>query len=294
MVLIVTCQSQKKKDSTTPESNHEKIGIELFHKGQYEEAEKWLSSANELSTNGKVHLGLIYSYGGYDTTRLKKSREILTEVYNQGVDSIVVDLSTVYTLLGQREEGLELLKRSANINSNTDAMCKLGSYYDTYFNHFYNYLPPADAHDTSQLYWYKRAANLGDPFGMYQVGYIYECGMNIPVNFDSAYYWYSKAKELGDGFAMIKVGKFLIEGKAVKQDFSAGWKLLENVGESGTTPEQLTAYSDMGEIYFNGIFVKQDLQKALEYYETAKKKGSISVDAQVKEIKLKLNPYRKM
>lgn len=212
----------------------------------------------------------------------------LNKALEKGYDLAVEELSLIYTILGERERAITMLKEAAK-NNNIIAMNELGNYYDNYYSGL-GYNPPEHTNPESSFYWYNKAANKNDIYGMIKLGEIYENGKNRPVNLDSAFYWYNKASEFNDCFSKVNVGRCYIYGIGIETNFDKGWMILENA----TKDCPIDAYYEMGKIYQDGIGVNRNLEKSLEYYKKALIHGSLSAKWRIKEIEKELNNGNKI
>lgn len=68
----------------------------------------------------------------------------------------------------------------------------------------------------------KKKAHLGDSDAQYHVGYLYEMGINSPLNSGKAFYWYCRsACSLHPG-AIRKIAQCYFDGKGVEESLENG------------------------------------------------------------------------
>ncbi len=87
-------------------------------------------------------------------------------------------------------KAITLLSKAATEQHNADAAFLLGVAYGE------GNIAPKDPQKA--LYWYERAANLGDKDAMLVVGWYYYKGEAVEQDLDKAKAWFQKAADLGD------------------------------------------------------------------------------------------------
>ena len=76
------------------------------------------------------------------------------------------------------------------------------------------------------------AAEQGDPFAQYSVGYFYYHGIGVPKDFAQAFRWFRKAAEQGNAEAQNDLGSMYEFGHGVSKDFVEQFdRALANVVE---------------------------------------------------------------
>ncbi|HEX4761557.1 MAG TPA: hypothetical protein VFU87_02060 [Sphingomicrobium sp.] len=157
---------------------------------------------------------------------------------------------------------------------------------------------------------YQRAADLGDPWGMLQLGRMVAKGDGIPFDFERArslfegaieagqpdFGWvflgdlyldapanlrdpvkaaeaYQKAADLGNGGAMIALADLYAEGAGVEKSFDRARELLEKAMAAGDVASAAVA---LGDLYSEEQSPNRDLGKAREAYERAAELGDAS------------------
>lgn len=103
-------------------------------------------------------------------------------------------------------------------------------------------------------------------------------------NYEKAFDCFKKAAEKGDALAMNNMGDMYENGLGVKQDFQKAIECFQNAIDNG----EPTGYLSLGYVYQVGDGVEVDLQKAKEYYQLAIDNGvgdaQIYLDALLEEI----------
>ena len=83
------------------------------------------------------------------------------------------------------------------------------------------------------LFWYRRAADLGNVAAMIRVGHAYFIGDGTSVNYLESFQWYRRAAESTDEAAMFSVGVFYENGYGVKKDVATAKAWYEKAAEAG-------------------------------------------------------------
>ncbi|MEO2068646.1 MAG: tetratricopeptide repeat protein [Desulfurobacteriaceae bacterium] len=119
------------------------------------------------------------------------------------------------------------------------------------------------------LEFFKKAYDIGNSKGCYELGAMYQNGEGVGKNYQKAIEFYSKACELGEGKGCTNLGYMYDFGLGVKEDdqkaaelYSKGCKLGDGLG----------CYNS-GVMYQNGKGVGKNYQKAVELYSRACKLG---------------------
>jgi uncharacterized protein len=76
-----------------------------------------------------------------------------------------------------------------------------------------------DKNYTQAVTWYRKAAELGNAYGMNNLGSMYSNGRGVSQDDKQAVTWYRKAAELGNADAMINLGFMYNKGHGVNQDY---------------------------------------------------------------------------
>ncbi|SDP69641.1 tetratricopeptide repeat protein [Selenomonas ruminantium] len=181
-----------------------------------------------------------------------------------------------------KEKYLQLLKESAALG-NADAMFDIGYYYEDAENntdlakHWYE--NASQAGDTAALVrlghiykheedykhaerYYKKAADSNNEYGMYYLGWFYECYKDDNVSASS---WYTKAAELGHDGAMTGLGRYYRE----QEDYNSAMDWFKKAAQKGNAE----AKNLIGVMHYRGEGVKCEYKKAFSWFEKAAKAG---------------------
>ena len=96
---------------------------------------------------------------------------------------------------------------------------------------------------------------------MVNTGYFYEKGMGVAIDLEKALYWYEKAANKGDIYGMRNTAIFYLDGKGCNVDKEKGMYWLTKAAEGGHP----AALVSLGYKYEQGDLVQQSYQKAYQY-----------------------------
>ena len=113
-------------------------------------------------------------------------------------------------------------------------------------------------------------AHQGDVAAMVRLGECYENGAGVQHDSTLALQWFRKAADLGDGEAWLRISKYYLRGTLVPKDTARYFAIRKEWADKGL-PNGLAA---LGGCYENGIGCKVDTAKANQLYQEAVKKGS--------------------
>ena len=171
------------------------------------------------------------------------------------------------------EEGLTWLGRAAEADDVLSQLALANIYgYDD--NSFY-LRPPVPRDDVKAVFWYRRAATIGDPKAMSALALRARDGLGMTADPAEAVQWARKVVEgtFPDGVetsdlrdAQTLLGIALLKGSGVPRDEAAALNLLTSAAEDGD-PE---AAWHLGEIYRLGLGVKKDKDLADQWQTKAR------------------------
>ena len=130
--------------------------------------------------------------------------------------------------------------------------------------------PPVDL--TEAVLCFRRATELGDADGQYELGKLYEHGRGVPKDVVHAVDFYRLAAVQGHVMAQNVLGRLCREGRGVPQDFAGA---LQWFRKAATRDPQLNetevteALNAIGEMYLQGQGVVQDIPTAIKLFKKA-------------------------
>lgn len=113
-------------------------------------------------------------------------------------------------------------------------------------------------------------AHQGDVAAMVRLGECYENGAGVQHDSTLALQWFRKAADLGDGEAWLRISKYYLRSTLVPKDTARYFAIRKEWADKGL-PNGLAA---LGGCYENGIGCKVDTAKANQLYQESVKKGS--------------------
>lgn len=148
--------------------------------------------------------------------------------------------------------------------------------YHTYLKSLRNiphYLEARDFQLLAPILMYRRAAEMGDPRGMYELGYAYGCGKGgLTRDTSKGVEWYQKAAEAGNASAMWSLGSSYARGKGgLTKDEAKAEEWYQKATEAGNE----YAKNRLGFYYASGTGgLTKDETKAVEWYRKAAEAGN--------------------
>jgi uncharacterized protein len=120
--------------------------------------------------------------------------------------------------------------------------------------------------DLSQAaYWYKKAAEQGDPGAEVEVGYFFLTGTGVKPDAEQAAKWFQRASASGSRIGKLNLAVLYLRGVGVRQDARLSLKLLNELGESGDPRGE--AY--LGLVYMLGVGVEANPDLAERWFISA-------------------------
>jgi hypothetical protein len=128
--------------------------------------------------------------------------------------------------------------------------------------------PPASAYPD------KIDLNPSTPFAMTNLGYRYQSGIGIPVDYDLALKWFKKAADAGSVEAWNALGFRYHDGIGTPRDFDEARKWWEKAADQNNAAAA-AAQLGLGILYELGQGVPQDYDQARKWYEKSAAHGNI-------------------
>src|ERR1700722_1119776 len=82
-------------------------------------------------------------------------------------------------------------------------------------------------------YWYRKAADQGNPAAQVYLGYLYTAGIGVPRDTAEAIRWYRRAASANSPQAEVNLAGHYMRGDGVKQDTAEALRLLRSAAEKG-------------------------------------------------------------
>jgi TPR repeat protein len=119
-------------------------------------------------------------------------------------------------------------------------------------------------------YWYRKAADQGDPGAENELGYFYSLGFGVPANPQQAAKWYERAMGGGSEAAKLNLAVMYLKAEGVRRDVNFALDLLRDLAKK----DNATAENYLGIIYFSGYGVPADHGAAEKWFLQAMKHHS--------------------
>ena len=152
--------------------------------------------------------------------------------------------------------------------------------YHTYLKSLHDttyYLEARNLQLLAPILMYRRAAEMGDPQGMYKLGVCYDFGKGGLKKDDvKAVEWYKKAAEAGNARAMYNLARaYVYHQGGLTKDESKFVEWCKKAAEAGDA----AAMSELAACYEYGLetLLKEDKDKAVEWYKKAAEAGNATV-----------------
>ncbi len=194
-----------------------------------------------------------------------------------------------------KQYAIELFKQASELGS-TNAKCRLGLCYMNGDGCEQDYALAFD--------YLKNAAAEQNATALFNLAKCYDGGIGTEQNFRAAYKCYSRAAKLGHAEAKYEAGKMSMQGRGTKKDATAAYRMFSSAVRHGYAPAEyevancffegtgavrnrtnayshfFSAYRSGGEnqanaayklglCHLKGLGVKQDKQKAAEWFSVA-------------------------
>jgi TPR repeat protein len=86
---------------------------------------------------------------------------------------------------------------------------------------------------TQSAYWYRKAADQGNPAAQVYLGYMYTAGIGVPQDKAEAVRWYTRAASSNYPEAKVNLAALYLRGDGVKQDTQEALRLLKSASDKG-------------------------------------------------------------
>ena len=122
---------------------------------------------------------------------------------------------------------------------------------------------------TEAVKWYRKAADLGNASGQFNLGVMYSNGYGVTQDKAEAVKWYRKAADQGRANAQYNLGVMYDNGVGVTQDKAEAAKWYRKAADQG----RANAQYNLGVMYQYGEGVTQDKAEAVKWYRKAADQG---------------------
>lgn len=116
-------------------------------------------------------------------------------------------------------------------------------------------------------YWYRKAADQGDPEAQNQLGYLYTWGIGVARDPAEAFRWFARAAGYGCQSAKLNLAVLYFRGAGTPRDVPLAVDLLNQLAEKGNA--RAAAY--LGILYLTGSSIPRDQARAEKWLGKAAK-----------------------
>jgi len=122
--------------------------------------------------------------------------------------------------------------------------------------------------DLSQAaYWYRKAADQGDPGAQVDMGYFYLAGIGVKADAEQAVRWFQRASASGSRAGKLNLAVLYLNGEGVPEDTRLGLDLLNDLAKRDDPRGE--AY--LGLVYILGVGVERNPVIAEHWFDRAAK-----------------------
>lgn len=236
--------------------------------GNYFEAMKWLQqAASNNIPDAMNYIGLMYSNGEGVPQNTTTALNWYKKAARLGLPVAMSNIGYIYEQQENYNSAIEWYLKTVNAdNCDDDVMCRLGRIYRKLGN--YN-----DA-----MKWFNEAEKLCNFDAMNMLGLMYSNGEGVEKNSELAIHWYKEAADGGLAVAMYNLG---YEYRYILKDYQQAFYWYQQAANT----RYISAMTELGDLYYNGLGVAVNKQKALELYKEAADNGDENAIKTLEKIK---------
>ncbi len=93
--------------------------------------------------------------------------------------------------------------------------------------------------------WYRKGAELGQPYSQNNLGVFYSNGLSVPKNLEKGFFWFLKAAEQGVAASQLQVGIMYANGIGVEKNMAEAKQWIGLVKEKGV-PQAAEKWDELG------------------------------------------------
>lgn len=270
-------------------------------------ATSWYLRAAKLGhPKASADVGEIYSQGDYVPQNTTIALKWLRIAANDGWVRAQVELAEMYYYGdGCPRDYIEAARwyqSAIDINpKHSRAIYSLGRMYELgegvsrdYIKASQLYKMVADSNANGDVSMPLLGAAVREPDCMFRLGYLYQHGLGVDIDYNKAIHYYNKAIKYNYGSALFCLGWMYLEGIGVRRDSNIAISLwikagkAESVFEGEVLPEQVYACYNLGVFYEIGNGCAVDYDVAMEWYLKALKYNFPKAQEAVDSLKLKM------
>ena len=244
----------------------------------------WLEQAAIHNHSAAAYqLAKIYEKGQYVLRDMDTARKYYQLSSDHGNSFASFKLGSMYLEEGNIEKAVSYLKQAAE-GDVSYADYKLGQIYSSETYGVSN-AEQAQSHYAKAIKGFEKDfSEHEDGFIAYRIGYMYQKGIGTDIDIQKSIEWYSKAADIGSPDAMYQLGYIYRDSSSPYYNPSLSQKYFSDslrlyLNNHHEDPNDGYTALRIGRFYHYGLGVERDIDKAIEYYTKAKELGySVSMD----------------
>ena len=239
------------------------------------EGTNWYKKAMEHgSTDALFNLGVSYYQGEGVVKDLQEAKRLFEKSSAQGYDKAQLFIGIILEDTNAScDEIVAAYKKAAEMGC-TEAQDYLGNWYEEGENGL-----PVDYQEAYR--WYQKAAEQGDSYAQYDIGWLFDNGLGVKENKREAVKWFKRAASKNNVSAIYRLGLCYYFANGVGMDRREALKLFRKAAKDN----HAGAICKIGDYYYEGCLVEENKEEALKYYEKAAELGSSLAKERLDEIK---------
>ncbi len=115
----------------------------------------------------------------------------------------------------------------------------------------------------NRAYWSSIGADNGSAISMYNLGELYENGIDLPIDYEKALHYYNKSSKENYGEAYYKLGYFYLNGIGVDAYYYLAYDYLYRGSGIGSSNAMIL----LGTMFEKGLGVDQNYNTAVKWYQ---------------------------
>lgn len=239
-------------------------------KQDFNSAISWYQMASDSGdAEGTCALGYFYLTGTGVDQDLDKAEELFNQAIEAGIVNAKVGLARVKLAQGNYLSATELNEADSDTIEDTEESEEAEESDDEN--------QESDEQLEEIITLLTEAVQSGDIDGEYYLGYLYDHGVGVSVDYNKAFDYYNRVVtsentnlEFQDAInnSNIELGIMYIHGNGIEADDDVALEYFTAASDNGSAK----ASYYIGQMYENGIGVDKDYEKAMEYYLIAAEK----------------------
>ena len=223
----------------------------------------FIKSAIKNDPDGQYLAGMCFEHGIGTTTNMEKAVSYYSKAASQNHAQACYCLAYYYASQNDFDKAAPLFAKAAEEN-HTGALESLAWFYKQGLGGY----PRDQKMEVDTL---KKAAELGNISCMVALGNYYKNGYEsyITNNSNEAAFWYKKAADLGNPEAKFSLSDLILCGNLGEKDLINAFRLIKEAAETDFVP----AFYVLGNFYQNGIGTAADNGQAAHWFEMSAKNG---------------------